>query len=72
VPAPDNWFGAGSGWAVYAQILSQRSGAKGWQDDYYPRAWDIALLGAKAWERGEAVSAEQALPVYLRDRVVGR
>lgn len=69
--APDNWFGAGSGWAVYAQVLSQRSGAKGWQDDYYPRAWDVALLGAKAWQRGEAVSAEQALPVYLRDRVVG-
>lgn len=72
VPAADDWFGAGNAWAVYAQTLSQCSGAKVWQGDCYPRAWDIALLGAKAWERGEVMPAEQALPMYLRDRVVSR
>jgi tRNA threonylcarbamoyladenosine biosynthesis protein TsaB len=36
----------------------------------YPDAVDIAALAAIAWHKGEAVSPEQALPVYLRDRVV--
>ena len=36
-----------------------------------PRAADVARLAASR-EPGEAVSAEQALPVYLRDQVVQR
>ncbi len=35
----------------------------------YPHAADIALLAAPMFEAGEAVPAEQALPVYLRDNV---
>ncbi|AHE98901.1 tRNA (adenosine(37)-N6)-threonylcarbamoyltransferase complex dimerization subunit type 1 TsaB [Thioalkalivibrio paradoxus] len=34
-----------------------------------PCAREVALLGAAAYARGEFVTAEQAQPVYLRDRV---
>lgn len=34
-----------------------------------PRAREVAVLGAAAFLRGEAVSPERAQPVYLRDRV---
>lgn len=33
----------------------------------HPTAVDIARLGMMAYQQGQAVSAEQALPVYLRD-----
>ncbi|MNN85773.1 hypothetical protein D3C81_2031030 [compost metagenome] len=34
-----------------------------------PHAEDLLDLAVFAWERGEAVPAEQAQPVYLRDNV---
>ena len=33
-----------------------------------PHAQDICLLAERAWEREEYVSAEQAIPVYIRDK----
>jgi tRNA threonylcarbamoyladenosine biosynthesis protein TsaB len=71
-PAGTGWFGVGSGFAAYEEILRERLGAAlaGCAPDAYPQARDVAVLGAAALARGEAVSAEQALPVYLRDNVV--
>ena len=71
-PAGADWFGVGSGFAAYAEILRERLGAalSGCAPDEYPQARDIAVLGAAAFARGEGVSAELALPVYLRDNVV--
>ncbi len=34
-----------------------------------PNALDILSLAGFAWARGEAIVAEQAQPVYLRDNV---
>lgn len=68
----DEWFGAGTGWNAYAEILSRRLGITTWWEDCYPRAGDVAALGALACRRGQVVEAEQALPVYLRDRVAAR
>jgi len=74
-PAAGEWFGVGSGWRAHWPALEQalaRTGAdrlSGFDDTRHPRAHDIALLGAQALARGEGVSAEQALPVYLRDEV---
>jgi tRNA threonylcarbamoyladenosine biosynthesis protein TsaB len=34
-----------------------------------PAAGDIARLGERAFQAGQAVAPEQALPVYLRDKV---
>ena len=68
---PDGWFGVGSGWSAYAQALSQRLTVNGWAGDRYPHASDIVRLAADPARRDSWVTAEQALPVYLRDRVVG-
>ncbi len=63
------WIGAGSGWTAYGEMLSQRLGIENYWEERYPQAGDIALLGALAYQRGDAVTVEQALPVYLRDKV---
>lgn len=67
---PDgHWTGAGSGWGTYGESLGQRLAIGYWHGDCYPRAWDVAILGAQGLERGQGVDPAQALPVYLRDRV---
>ena len=37
--------------------------------EVFPHARDIARLAAREFEAGRAVAAEQALPVYIRDKV---
>lgn len=71
VPAGSEWFGVGSGWETYAQILSQRlgPGLLGVDPDLLCSAQDVAVLGVAGLRSGQAVAAELALPVYLRDRV---
>ena len=63
------WVGAGSGWGVHGQVLARRSGITQWWPQTYPRARDVASLGALAYRWGERVTAEQAIPTYLRDNV---
>lgn len=71
VPGGDDWYGVGSGWEVHLPRLQLRLAGmlSGWDAQRYPRAHDVALLGVAAVGRGEAVSAEHALPVYLRNEV---
>lgn len=73
VPVPDGegWFGAGSGWDSYRDILKQHCGQQlaGLDGQRLPRAGDVARLGAVYFRAGEVVRAEQAMPVYLRDQV---
>ncbi len=73
IPLPDTtgWFGAGSGWGTYQHKLQNLLGnkLKDFRADVYPQSKTIAMLAVAAFERGEMVSAEQALPVYLRDNV---
>ncbi|MEY4769000.1 MAG: peptidase yeaZ [Pseudomonadota bacterium] len=63
--------GIGSAWELYGQTLSQRLGNSLQQIDpiYFPQAAQIAQLGVYGWNHQQAVSAEQALPLYLRDKV---
>ena len=70
----DGWQGVGSGWLVYGEQLSEHYGAQVSLCDSaaLPRAWDVALLAERDYRHGMAVSAELALPVYLRDSVVNR
>lgn len=63
-----SWFGVGSGWLTYAPLLAAHVTSHGWLGERYPRAADIARLGAAQPELW--VVAEQALPVYVRDKVV--
>ena len=64
-------FGVGSGWAVYAECLQARLGGlvQGVCSEVLPRAAAVAQLGAYYFANGLAVPVEQALPVYLRDKV---
>ncbi len=73
VPLPDGepWTGVGPGWEVYETRLRARLGDRVGRihTATYPRAREVAILAAFGFGRGEAVSPEAALPVYLRDRV---
>jgi len=70
-PGPGDWFGAGEGWARYAERLQTHLSQPlaGLVDNARPHAADVAVLGSAAFRRGEALPAEQAVPVYLRNDV---
>ncbi len=70
-PQGDNWQGAGAGWMAYeAALLGRCTGqVVSWDGALLPRARDVALLGIAGYTAGQGVNAEQALPVYLRDKV---
>lgn len=73
VARPDggDWCGAGSGWGLYREALGRRlEQVPGTVvPDLLCSAEDVARLGAAICRRGQAVSPEQALPVYLRNQV---
>ncbi len=72
VPSTGQIFGIGSGWGTYRErlerILEGRIG--GIDPDRFPLAKDMLPLAVREYNAGRCVSAEQALPVYLRDNVV--
>ncbi len=66
------WHGIGSGWQTFSEALSVRQQERvlDWQGEYLPHAQDVAVLAVDAFGKGLAVTAREALPVYLRDQVV--
>ncbi|GAB6040032.1 tRNA (adenosine(37)-N6)-threonylcarbamoyltransferase complex dimerization subunit type 1 TsaB [Endothiovibrio diazotrophicus] len=71
LPGGAGWWGFGSGWEAYGAALAGRFGDRleGWRGDGLPRARHVAALGARRLQEEGGVTAEAALPVYLRDRV---
>ena len=65
------WYGAGTGWAQYGDILSARlpKSCAGIDGQRLPRGCDILPLAEIQYQHKNFVSAEQALPVYLRNEV---
>ena len=64
------WRGVGSG-AVFLDTMRARWPLLGdWFADIGPRAAAMLPLAQQALQRGEAVAAEQARPVYLRNQVI--
>ena len=61
----------GTGWTSYREALTTiLASAPPWADgDRYPQAADIARIAAPIAAAGGGIAAEQALPVYLRDKV---
>ncbi|MFZ2724893.1 MAG: tRNA (adenosine(37)-N6)-threonylcarbamoyltransferase complex dimerization subunit type 1 TsaB [Methylococcaceae bacterium] len=63
--------GIGSAWAVYGDVLLAR--LSGWvnryESNHLPTARAIAELGVRGVDLGLAVPVEQAMPVYLRNKV---
>lgn len=71
LPDSDNWYGAGSGWATYADQLEKKFGHRlvAIDKDTYPSADGILTLALAVFKEGRTVSANDALPVYLRNKV---
>lgn len=72
VEFPDlSGVGIGTGWLNHHQVLLACLGHRiyRYEDDRLPRASAIAKLAIEGFNQGQAVPAEQALPLYLRDKV---
>jgi tRNA threonylcarbamoyladenosine biosynthesis protein TsaB len=67
----DGWLGCGSGFAVYRDVLSKRYGARlgGVNEKLHVRAREIAILAAPVFARGGGLPAEEAAPIYVRNKV---
>ncbi|MCG7588443.1 tRNA (adenosine(37)-N6)-threonylcarbamoyltransferase complex dimerization subunit type 1 TsaB [Photobacterium sp. OFAV2-7] len=63
------WLTAGTGWESYAEPLAQLKVQMEKGTVLYPDSQDMVHLAKFALARGEAVDAEHASPVYLRDTV---
>lgn len=63
------WYTAGTGWSSYADTLAQLPAELVQGSVLYPDSSDMVHLAQYALARGEAVAAEEATPVYLRDTV---
>lgn len=70
LPGSD-WFGCGSGFAVYHEALCNRYGAQliGTNQTLHARAREVAILAAPVFARGDGMCAERAAPFYVRDKV---
>jgi tRNA threonylcarbamoyladenosine biosynthesis protein TsaB len=65
------WAGIGTAWGVYDAILRRNFSNTLTQVsvEHYPTASNIIKLAQVEIEAGRLLSAEQAMPVYLRDNV---
>ncbi len=69
---PDgDWRACGNGFAVYGTSLRARYGAQlaSTDDTARPRAREVAMLSAPVFAAGCGQSAEQAAPLYVRNKV---
>ena len=71
VPESGDWVGVGPGWSAHETALRARLGERVGitHPDAYCEARDIAFIAAADFAAGRQVSAELAIPVYLRDQV---
>ena len=71
IPEGEDWHGVGTGWSAYGEALRQRLGRAltAVDESLFCSARHVAVLGAAGFRAGQAVAAEFALPVYLRDEV---
>lgn len=73
VSRPDGavWYACGLGFRAYERALRDALGdcIEIWDMERFPHGLDLLTLGAAQVARGESVLAEDAVPVYLRDKV---
>lgn len=67
--AADGLAACGNGFAVYADAFAGAAFARGAQADIVPHARELAVLGLAALAAGGALPADQAQPLYLRNKV---
>ncbi len=73
-PSEGDWFGAGSGWSTYSEQLQSKfnDNLADYKGDIFPTAEDIMELAKPAYLDGKTISVEQAMPVYLRNKIVNK
>ncbi|GAD81311.1 tRNA (adenosine(37)-N6)-threonylcarbamoyltransferase complex dimerization subunit type 1 TsaB [Vibrio ezurae] len=69
VKSSDVWAQVGTGWEAYADELSALNLQRSETGVLYPESQDIVVLAQHELEAGNQMDAEQASPVYLRDKV---
>ena len=71
IHTPEKIIGVGTGFAAEANGIVSVLGTRlqRFDADALPRATDIARLAALAYARGEAITADQLEPAYLRNKV---
>lgn len=67
----ERWFAAGTGWQEHGEVLKAAFAGllSGEDSSLLPTAAAMTKLARKLAEQGQTLSAEQAVPVYLRDNV---
>jgi len=63
----NNCIAVGDGWQKYEVLQQKGQQLQQVYRDLYPRASDLAKLAEKPFKDNKLLSAEQALPVYLRE-----
>jgi tRNA threonylcarbamoyladenosine biosynthesis protein TsaB len=71
LPAVEGWVACGSGFERYPALLDKAlAGRVGeLRAGLFPHAREIARIGARRFKAGLCVPAEEAAPVYIRDKV---
>lgn len=69
-----HFVGIGSAWDHYHQVFETqfKDRLQQWFPQRYPKAIDAAVIAADAFQRGNMVTAGEALPTYLRETVAVR
>ncbi len=72
IPTQGDWFGAGTGWETYEKELQLKfkENLVGFNGDVFPSAVDVIALAKPIYLEGKAIPVEQAMPVYLRNKVI--
>lgn len=65
----EGWCGAGSGWTYRSELEQQIGTLSQCDEKLLPHALDLLPLAQRALMRGQTISAEQVVPVYLRNDV---
>lgn len=70
----EDWLACGSGFRAYGDVLEKQYAGRLSRIDLalYPHARDIAALAMPAFEAGRVMRADEAAPLYLRDKVALR
>lgn len=71
LPNESQWHVVGTGWSTYEDEVRRHltGGLRSAEGVRYPQARHVAELAAREFAAGRATAPEQALPVYLRDKV---
>jgi tRNA threonylcarbamoyladenosine biosynthesis protein TsaB len=71
LPPGGDWFGFGSAFRAYRDVLVPALGARliGFDDSQIPLASSVARLAAERFRRGEMIDPALAAPLYVRDKV---